>query len=216
MTRPPDPTPIFRIVHLDNLAPCLDEGGLWAPNHAPAKGRSWRAIHNVELQTKRGDRPVPCGPGGSLHDYVPFYLGPRSPMLFQLHTGQVAGYQDGQDPLIYFTSTVQRVEAAGLRFVFSNGHGFARFTDWFDDPARLGTDLDWAAVYARQWNDTPEDPDRQRRKQAEFLVHRFCPWALIDRVAVVSTVAEGRVTEIFAGVDPALRRPVEVRRDWYY
>lgn len=215
MTRP-DPTPIFRIVHLDNLVVCLEEGGLWAPNHAPAEGRPWRAIHNIELQSKRGDRPVSCGPGGSLHDYVPFYLGPRSPMLFQLHTGQVAGYQDRQDPLIYLTSTVERVAAAGVRFVFSNGHGFARFTDWFDDPARLDAEVDWAAVYARQWNDTPEDPDRQRRKQAEFLVHRFCLWELIDGVAVVSTAMEGSVTEIFAGVDAGLRRPVEVRRDWYY
>ena len=71
-------------------------------------------------------------------------------------------------------------------------------------------------MYAHQWNDTPEDPDRQRRKQAEFLVHGFCPWELIDGVAVVSTAMERRVTEIFAGIDARLRRPVEVRRDWYY
>ena len=151
-----------------------------------------------------------------MHDYVPFYLGPRSPMLLRLHTGQVAGYEDRQDPLIYLISTVERVGAAGLGFVFSNGHGFARFTGWFDDPSRLDTDVDWAAVYARQWNDTPEDPDRQRRKQAEFLVHRFCPWELIDGVAVVSTAMEDCVTEIFAGVDAGLGRPVEIRTDWYY
>jgi len=212
----PVPTPIFRLVHLDNLAVCLAEGGLWAPNHIPAAARRWKPIHNVELQSKRGDQPVACGPGGTLHDYVPFYLGPRSPMLLQLHTGRVTGYQEGQDPLIYVTSTVQRVQDAGLGFVFSNGHGFARFTEWFDDAARLDTEVDWATVYARQWNDTPADPDRQRRKQAEFLVHRVCPWDLVDGFAVVSAAVEGRVTGLLADVGVGLRRPIAVRKDWYY
>ena len=84
----PIPTPIYRIVHLDNLAVCLADGGLWAPGHAPGKPDRWKPIYNVELQAKRAARPVVCGPGGSLHDYVPFYFGPRSPMLFQLHTGR--------------------------------------------------------------------------------------------------------------------------------
>ena len=176
----------------------------------------WKPIHNVELQLKRGDRPLVCGPGGSLHDYVPFYLGPRSPMLLQLHTGQVPGYLERQDPLVYLTSTIQRVQAAGLPFVFSNGHGFARITDWFDEPARLDTDIDWATVYARVWNDTLVDPDRQRRKQAEFLVHRFLPWELIDGIALVSAAISEQVSQIFAGVEDGLKRPISIREDWYY
>lgn len=194
----------------------MAEGGLWAPNHVPTGGRLWRPIHNVELQLKRGDRPLVCGAGGSLDDYVPFYLGPRSPMLLQLHTGQVTGYQERQDPLVYLTSTIQRVQAAGLSFVFSNGHGFARITDWFDDPARLDTDIDWATVYARAWNDTLADPDRQRRKQAEFLVHRFFPWELIDGIAMTSAAVSEQVSQIFAGFEDGLKRPISIREDWYY
>jgi ssDNA thymidine ADP-ribosyltransferase, DarT len=67
-----------------------------------------------------------------VHDYVAFYFGPRSVMLYQLHTGWVEGYKEGQEPLIHLVSTCQSVAEAGLRFVFSDGHGLARFTAWYD------------------------------------------------------------------------------------
>ena len=40
-------------------------------------------------------------------------------------------------------------------------------------------------VYQRYWKDNLDDMDRQRRKQAEFLVHRFCDWSLINEIAVI-------------------------------
>jgi hypothetical protein len=49
---------------------------------------------------------------GALHDYVPFYFGFLSPMLLQLKTGRVTGYNEGQEPLVYLKSTVQAVADA--------------------------------------------------------------------------------------------------------
>ena len=46
-------------------------------------------------------------------------------MLLNLKTGRVEGYNEGQAPLIYLTTTVQRVQDAGCQFVFSDGHGLA-------------------------------------------------------------------------------------------
>jgi hypothetical protein len=114
-----DPTPIFRFIHIDNLQGYLERGGLHAPNHCPDDGRLYRTIHNEEVQDKRHVTRIPCGPGGTIHDYVPFYFGYLSPMLLNLKTGRVPGYDSG----------------AG--FVFSNGHGLAMFTDWFDNLANL-------------------------------------------------------------------------------
>jgi hypothetical protein len=34
--------------------------------------------------------------------------------------------------------------------------------------------------------DTTEDGDRKRRRQAEFLVHRFFPWTLVDEIGVMT------------------------------
>ena len=55
-------------------------------------------------------------------------------MLLQLRTGRVPGYDEGQEPLIYLVSTAQAVLDAGTDFVFSDGHGLATFTDWYDMP----------------------------------------------------------------------------------
>lgn len=211
----PNPTPIYRFIHIDNLRGCLDRGGLCAPNHCPNDGQVYRTIHNEEVQNKRHVTHISCGPGGMIHDYVPFYFGYLSPMLLNLKTGRVSGYNEGQAPLIYLASTAQAVRDSGAGFVFSNGHGLATFTDWFDDLAQLDQ-VDWDMVYQRYWSDTLEDMDRQRRKQAEFLVHRFCDWSLIREIGILDQTMKQRVEEILAGYPAGLRRPVAVRPEWYY
>jgi hypothetical protein len=212
---PPIPTPIFRLVHVDNLDTLLRRGGLHAPKHTPDDGLPYRTIHNVDIQAERRIRSITCGPGGTIHDYVSFYFGYRSPMLFQLKTGWVPGYNEGQEPLIYLVSSVQKVLEADHLFVFSDGHGIAAYTDWYDSIADLDR-VDWHMVYARMWRDDVNDMDRQRRKQAEFLVHRFCPWAVIEEMAVVNLKAKAQVEGIMARFDVSLRRDVVIRSSWYY
>jgi len=211
----PSPTPIFRFLHVDNLVTCLQRGGLHAPNHAPANGLAYRVIHAVTIQQKRQVTRIHCGPRGVIHDYVSFYFGPRSPMLFQLHTGKVQGYTEQQEPLIYVVSSAQAVQASGTGFVFSDGHGIATFTRWFDNLADMDK-VDWDAVYAKIWRDTVDDTDRQRRKQAEFLVHRQCDWTLIQEVGVLNERMKARVERILSELPREMSRPVRVRPDWYY
>lgn len=211
----PVPTPILRLLHVDNLQICLRRGGVHASNRIPQDGLVYKVIHNTDIQQQRRVSPVPCGPCGVIHDYVPFYFGYLSPMLLQLKTGRVAGYTEGQRPLIYLVSTAQAVQVAGRRFVFSDGHGIAAFTHWFDDLASLDQ-VDWGMVYQQYWADNINDMDRQRRKQAEFLVYEFCDWSLVSRIAVIDDEMKSTVEGVLSQF-PALRQPtVEVRRDWYY
>lgn len=211
----PIPTPIYRIIHVDNLEPCIYRGALCAPNHTPDDGLPYRAIHNVEIQNVRRARTIPCGPRGVVHDYVAFYFGPRSPMLYQLHTGWVDGYDEGQSSIVYLVSSVQAVREANASFVFSDGHGVAAYTSWFDKLDDM-SNLDWDTVYCDLWRDTVDDMDRQRRKQAEFLVHRRCDWELIQEIGVLNDTAKARVEGILGRFDPTMQRPVVIHRNWYY
>ena len=211
----PVPTPIYRLVHVDNLDTLLSRNALHAPNFTPEDGLPYRTIHNAAVQANRRIVQVNCGPCGLIHDYVPFYFGPLSVMLLNLKTGRVPGYDEGQEPLMYLKSTVQTVTNGGSRFVFTDGHGLAHFTNWFDDSNDL-SNVDWNLVAARYWADKPEDNDRQRRKQAEFLLWQECSWQLISEIGVLNAGAEARV---HAGLDkfPHCNRPqVNVQPGWYY
>ena len=211
----PHPTPIYRFIHVENLPLCLERGGIYAPNFEPENGLTYKTIHNLEIQQHRRAMPIPCGPGGVIHDYVPFYFGYLSPMLLQLHTGRVAGYSEGQGPIIYLKTTAQAVEKNGAGFVFSDGHGIAHYTGWFESLDHLDK-VDWEMVYQQYWSDTVDDMDRQRRKQAEFLVHRFLDWSLIQEIAVMDAGMKERVEGILNTYPPEISRDVKVRRDWYY
>ncbi len=211
----PNPTPVFRLAHVESLGCCLQRGGIYAPNHTPNDGLTYRTIHDVGVQRSRRGARVSCGPGGVVHDYVPFYFGYLSPMLLQLKTGQVAGYTEGQEPLIYLMLTAQVVRDHGTAFVFSDGHGLAAYTKWFDDLANLDQ-VDWTIVHQRYWASNLTDMDRQRRKQAEFLVHRFCDWSLIRGIGVFNAAVKKRVEKLLQQFPSTLHRPVKVKRDWYY
>lgn len=209
----PNPTYIYRMIHIDNLATCIKNGGFHASNYVPNDGMKYKTIHNVQIQNVRHEKQIKCGKGGVIHDYVPFYFGPRSPMLFQLKTGRVEGYTEGQEPLIYLVSTAQKIKESGYDFVFSDGHGIAAFTEWFDDLNDLDK-VDWEIVYAKYWNDDADNIDRQRKKQAEFLVHRFCPLEMIIGIGVYNETFLLKVQEILQEFSKSV--PVKIKEKWYY
>jgi hypothetical protein len=212
---PPVPTPILRFTHVDNLGTIIRRGGIHAPTHVPDDGLSYRFCHSAEVQSARADVAIHVGPRGTMHDYVPFYFGYLSPMMLNLKTGRVEGYSDGQDPLIYLVSSAQAIEAAGIMFVYSDGHGLATFTEWFDDLEELDG-VDWTVVNQRYWTDNINDMDRQRKKQAEFLVHQCCPWSLIQEIVVIDSTMRQRVDTIQSAFPEDQRRVVTVDRNWYY
>jgi len=148
-----------------------------------------------------------------LHDYVPFYFAPRSPMLCAIWYGMVEGYTEGQQSIIHLVSTVQAVHLDGRLFVFTDGHGIMAFTDFFNDLSDLNA-VDWEVMHAHYWADTPADNDRKRRRQAEFLVHKFFPWRLITEIGVMNQNMRQQVEDIL--VHTTHRPIVTVQRGWYY
>lgn len=207
-------TAVLRLVHLDNLALYLARGVLHAPAHTPNDGHSWRATHRGDVQNRRALKRVSSGPGGVLLDYLPFYFGPRSPMLYQLMTNQVPGYTAGQGPLVYLVASAQQIANAGHGFVFYDGHALASLSTCFDDLSALDQ-VDWTATQARQWTSV-DDPDLQRRKQAEFLVHQALPWDLVRGIVVLNAESGARVDALLTAAAPQHRPALAINPEWYY
>lgn len=136
-------------------------------------------------------------------------------MLLNLKTGRVAGYTEGQEPLVYLVSSAQAAAASGAEFVFSDGHGLANFTCWYDALCHL-SEVDWNMVYQRYWADNSEDNDRQRRKQAEFLIHRFYDWSLIQQIGVLNVRARDRVLAHLRAFPDVHQPEVQIWPQWYY
>ena len=210
---PPDPVLLYHITYLDNLRGIVRDGCLHGYKQMHNSGLHPVNIAYPGIQDRRATTEVPCGPGGVLHDYVPFYFAPRSPMLYALHRNQVAGYSGGQTTIVHLVTSVARLAETGHRFVFTDGHATMSFSRFFTDVADLDQ-IDWPIMQEQYWNDTPEDPDRKRRRQAEFLVYDRVSWSTMIGIGVIDSRIEARVNSILAEHNVTL--PVRVRSQWYY
>ena len=206
-------TAIYHITHLDNLGAIARSGVLLSDALIQAGGHAPRNLAHGNIKQRRAATPVDIAPGGRVCDYVPFYFCARSPMLFAVHSGAVAGYPEGQRRVVHLVADAEALVAAGLACVHSEGH--AAMQPLVFHPGTSGFDrIDWRVVADRIWRNTPEDNDRKRRKQAEFLVRDRVPWTAISRIGVFdATIAE----ETRQRLSSATHRPVvEVQTNWYY
>lgn len=204
----------FRVIHQNNLHVYLTRRMLHAANHIPQDGLTWRALHNHQVQSRRATTVVPAGPGGVMLDYAPFHFGPRNIFLYNLHTNYVQGvsYSGGQGPLITLVIAVDDV-AKVRRFVFYDGHALSARSICYTNLADLSR-LDWPVIDGNRWPSS--EPERKRRKQAEFMVHHDLPWELVLAIAVCDTAAKQSVLAIQSAFPPSVRKPVTIQPTWYF
>jgi hypothetical protein len=163
----PEKALIFRIVHRENIQRVLNDGC-----HARSQAISgYVEIGNQELIERRTQRAVPCGPGGTLSNYVPFYFTPYTPMLYNIKTGCGVPKQPMSDILI-LVSSLRRLSAQKIPFVFSDRHAYlktARFSDQLADLDRII----WPVLQVRDFK--RDDLDKFEKYQAEALVYQRVP-----------------------------------------
>jgi hypothetical protein len=171
-------------------------------------------VGNQSIKANRSRRTVDCGPKGMVGDYVPFYYAPRSPMLLTIKCGNVAGVSSNQRRLVYLVSSTEAAYAARLNCVITDGNAAVHITNFSDDAADLATMVDWPLMRKTMWNNTDEDPDRQRRRMAEFLVHEALPLSLVSEIGVIDASAQAHIATFAASKGWDVR--IAIRRDWYF
>lgn len=206
-------TDIYHITQHDNLVRIIEHGLLLCDRRRVELGLEPVNIAYAHLKERRAETPVPLPPGGTLDRYVPFYFAPRSPMLY-VNWKQKNRSSNGQVCIVHLRSSCEAVAGANLRFTFTDGHATMQpLTSFYGKIGDLGK-IDWSVMKSKMWTDTPSQPDRRRRRQAEFLVHQSFPWTLVQEIGVINENVKQVVETI---VSSAAHRPsVVVRRDWYY
>ena len=208
------PLPIYHFTHINNLESILNSGKLIANSILKQQQIKYLDIAHENIQNRRASTPVPCSAGGVLHDYVPFYFAPRSPMLYAIHKGGVAGYQAGQNSVIYLVADVEIIADMGLDFAFTDGHAVMGYAGFYHELEALEDAIDWELMKSKYWFDTPEDPNRKFRRQAEFLVHQFCPGNAIIEIGVINQNIQAQVCQLLRTFNTD--RLVKIEPQWYY
>jgi hypothetical protein len=201
---------IYHFTDLANIAAILAAGELRCHGTADCAVD----VADATIKSRRMTKRVPCGPGGTVGDYVPFYFAPRSPMMFRIQRGGVEDVSSDPSRLVYLVSSTEAVIEARHAYAFTDGNAAAAFTEFHADADRLADVVDWRLMKATMWANTPDDPDRRRRRGAEFLVHRALPFDLVEELGVHDAAAgsavEARVAE--AGWEILVR----IRPGWYF
>jgi hypothetical protein len=174
---------------------------------------NFQDISYENIQDRRATTSVPCGAGGVLHDYVPFYFAPRAPMLYAIHK-KFTRYQGGQEAILHFVTMAEAIAEVDLAFAFTDGHAVMAYAGFYEDLTELERVIDWQVMKSRYWADTDDDPNRKCKRQAEFLVYDAFPWDLIQEIGVVNQSVQVQVRQILQRVNDFT--PVNVYPNWYY
>lgn len=204
---------VLHMTSIENVEAILQAGSLLSKAVLDQENTDYHSIAHQNIQDRRLTTVVPCGDGGVLHDYVPFYFASRSPMLYAIRNGRIDGFDGSQEDIVYWVSKIKVFIENDVPFVFTDGHGTMAFTEFFDDATHL-SQIDWHIMEARNWYDTEEDNDRKRRRQAEFLVHQSCKLENIIGLAVKSDQKKEEVNNLLLKNNSTLK--ALVRTNWYF
>jgi hypothetical protein len=221
----PIPTRLFHISAIANLAAICAAQELLSKNLGAAAGINYQNIAHAGAQGARAQRAVPNPPGGLVHDFVPFYFAPRSPMLFAINKGAVAGCDWRQEDILHFETTVSSVTSHGEPFVFYDRNATLAFSAAYTNLDALDDTVAWDLIteqprldgYCQYWQNNISNAryvDRMERRQAEFLVKDRVPLTQITRIGIFDSAKQHEVETILTKYGVYL--PVEVMRAWYF
>ncbi|MDX2306357.1 MAG: DUF4433 domain-containing protein [Microscillaceae bacterium] len=158
---------LFRITHIENIPHVLQNGITHStsvnanPNFVPIGDSSLIATRN-NFSLNNGRR---------LGDYIPFYFGVRTPMLYVIQKGFNSVASTPAENIVYCVSSIQKIVNLKLDFIFTDGHTNNSFSSQYTiaDIQSIDSIIDKNAINAKYWKDE-NDLDKKRRKEAEFLV----------------------------------------------
>jgi hypothetical protein len=210
LSSPPDPIRVYHFTHLRNLEGII-EGGLRSDAACRQEGLTQVEIGSSGIRERRLQLPVgDVGPGGCVGDYVPWYFGPRSPMMFTLSRNNYE-YRDGFDEVVYLVSSVPTIVALEGEWIASDRNAALSLAEFTEDEDSLRDHISWDVIAARYWTDFADGADL---RAAEFLVYESVPWEAVEAIVTKTEETRAQVEAMVAGLDHS--PPVTVRGQWYF
>jgi hypothetical protein len=210
---PPANIKIYHITPVDNLRQIVAAGRVYSDARRIELNLNCNLVGMTKIKQRRLTQiGVPCHPGTTVGQYVPFYFCPRSIMLFLLHRSNHPDlqYQGGQQPIVHLQAdldnTIRWAEQNGIGWAFSAGNAGAFYAQFYNRVEDLDK-LNWAAIASTDFREIAI----KEGKQAEFLLKDEFPWQLVEKIGVANANMLAIVRDI---VENGLE--VRVEPNWYY
>lgn len=199
---------IFRITHINNIEHIIENG--ITHRNSTRQNPNYVTIGDSSLISTRSSKIIPNGT--SIGDYIPFYFGFRSPMLFVIQRGYNNVPIQRPTNIVYCVSSIQEIISSKIDFLYTDGHATDTFTTFYepDQINDIENQLDFDAIQAKFWNDE-NDLDLKRRKEAELLLSSDLP---VDRILGYIVYSEYTKKELVKkGINEQI---IAVRPNYYF
>jgi len=205
---------IYRIIHVNNLEYILQHRKVLCPNHSDADP-NYVNIGNNTIIRRRSQKTITGLSDQTFLDYIAFYFGPRSIMLYNIHTGFDVHKVD-QKYIFYLVYDINNIAKDGYGFFFTDGQAAnIPITEVFYDLDDLNK-VDMKAAYATNWSTKAcqNDPDLKRKKHAEFHIKSAVSLDHFEYIAVCNESARKFVVTLLKQYSVDL--PVKIEPSYYY
>ena len=200
----------FRLIHIDNIPHILKNGIVKADS--PNANPNYVPIGDQLVIEKRKNRRLSLSSWQNIGDFIPFYFGPRSPMLYVIQHGYNGVRRIEAEDIVYCVIRLDDIIKDKIDCYFTDGHVLNSLTQVFPAESlnRIESYVKYSDVYAHRWDDE-EDLDLKRRKEAELLLKNDLPVQYVKGFVVYNEEARQRLCSM--GVDEKM---VAVRPTFYF
>lgn len=193
----------YHMTHIDNLPKIFSEDALISKAEILKRKFQFNDISCAEVQGRRESKIVN---NLGLHEYVPLYFGPKTPM--------VAANNFQQEKIIFLLFDLTILQTPGC--VISDGNAASDRTKFkvFSQLSDLDI-LNINAIATSKYGQYTPENEQRRKKQAEVLIPNKLPLKQMLRILVFSSEAAGIVLAQAKKIGK--RNPqVSESKGWYF
>lgn len=197
----------FRITHIKNILHIAKCGIVKA--NSPLHDKNFVNIGDSQVIKLRKGKVVK---GYHIGEYIPFYFGPRSPMLYVIQHGYNGVQRVEPEEIVYCVIKLDDLITDGIECIFTDGHALNILTSFYtkDKLVNIDSIVNYDDVYSSQWN-LEKDRDLKRRKEAELLIKDDLPAKYIKGYVVYNENA--RQSLIGKGINENM---IVVKSNYYF
>lgn len=182
----------FRLTHLDNIQHIMTNG--LVRDSSPLRNANYVPIGDRQVIRIRKEREFS---GHHLSDYLPFYFGPRSPMLYVIQHGFNGVSKVEPEKIVYCVVRIDDIIKSDVDCIFTDGHALSSLTNYYKKKELVNLDqiVKYEDVYSTFWN-IETDLDLKRRKEAELLIDGDLPIQYLRGLVVYNEKAKEHLVSI--------------------